>query len=208
MGMTAHLFMGKWITPVHGLRIGVNLGYLPSSIYDSKIKMGGGSLDYLLNMSSLAYGYNANRCFELVGIAGIEAGYSKVGDNSDRSEKYPDLKGGGQLYYGAHLGLQGNVRLSSTLDLFVEPRIGWYNDSFAYTENWRNYKMAGSVLVGLTYMPGAPMGTKIHFDGFDNSSFLNHMFISLSGGISTLKVPGIKNTIKGLGPQFSAGIGK
>lgn len=46
MGMTAHLFMGKWITPVHGLRIGVNLGYLPSSIYDSKIKMGGGSLDY------------------------------------------------------------------------------------------------------------------------------------------------------------------
>ena len=49
---------------------------------------------------------------------------SKVGDNSDRSEKYPDLKGGGQLYYGAHLGLQGNVRLSSTLDLFVEPRIG------------------------------------------------------------------------------------
>ena len=165
-------------------------------------------MDYLLNMSSLAYGYNANRCFELVGIAGIEAGYSKVGDNSDRSEKYPDLKGGGQLYYGAHLGLQGNVRLSSTLDLFVEPRIGWYNDSFAYTKNWRNYKMAGSVLVGLTYMPGAPMGTKIHFDGFDNSSFLNHMFISLSGGISTLKVPGIKNTIKGLGPQFSAGIGK
>ena len=114
MGMTAHLFMGKWITPVHGLRIGVNLGYLSSGIYDSKIKMGGGSLDYLLNMSSLAYGYNANRCFELVGIAGIEAGYSKVGDNSDRSEKYPDLKGGGQLYYGAHLGLQGNVRLSST----------------------------------------------------------------------------------------------
>ena len=67
--------------------------------------------------------------------------------------------------------------------------------------------MAGSVLVGLTYMPAAPMGTKIHFDDFDKSSFLNHMFISLSGGISTLKVPGIKNTIKGLGPQFSAGIG-
>ena len=45
-------------------------------------------------------------------------------------------------------------------------------------------------------MPAAPMGTKIHFDDFDKSSFLNHMFISLSGGISTLKVPGIKNTIK------------
>lgn len=207
-GMTAHLFMGKWITPVHGLRLGVNAGYLPSNIYDSKIKMGGGSVDYLLNMSSLAYGYNARRRFELLGIAGIEAGYSTVGDNSERSPKYPDLKGGGELYYGAHLGLQGNIRLSPTLGLFVEPRMGWYNDGLAHTESWRNYKMAGSVLVGLTYMPAAPMGTKIHFDDFDNSSFLNHMFISLSGGVSTLKVPGIKTTVKGLGPQFSAGIGK
>lgn len=207
-GMTAHLFMGKWITPVHGLRVGVNLGYLPSNVYDAKIKMGGASLDYLLNMSSLAYGYDANRRFELVGIAGVETGYSKVGDNSGRSEKYPDLKGGNEFYYGVHLGLQGNVRLSSTLDLFVEPRIGWYSDAFMHTESWRNYKKGGSMLVGLTYMPAAPMGTKIHFDDFDKSSFLNHVFISLSGGISTLKVPGIKNTIKGLGPQFSARIGK
>ena len=68
--------------------------------------------------------------------------------------------------------------------------------------------MGGSVLVGLTYMPAAAMGRKIHFDNFDNSSFLNHMFVSLSGGISTLKMPGIKNTLKGFGPQFSAGIGK
>lgn len=208
IGMTAHLFMGKWITPVHGLRVGVNLGYLPSNVYDAKIKMGGAGLDYLLNMSSLAYGYDANRRFELVGIAGVETGYSKVGDNSGHSEKYPDLKGGNEFYYGVHLGLQGNVRLSSTLDLFVEPRIGWYSDGFMHTESWRNYKMGGSMLVGLTYMPVAPMGTKIHFDDFDKSSFLNHVFISLSGGISTLKVPGIKNTIKGLGPQFSAGIGK
>ena len=33
-----------------------------------------------------------------------------------------------------------------------------------------------------SYMPAAPMGTKIHFDDFAKSSFLNHMFISLSGG--------------------------
>lgn len=207
-GLTARFFMGKWITPVHGLRLGVNMGYLPSSIYTSKIKMGGGSLDYLLNMSSLAFGYNEHRRFELLGIAGIEVGYSKVNRNNERAENYPGLKGGRDLYYNAHFGLQGNLRLSPSLDLFVEPQIGWYNDSFVHTKSWRNYKMGGSVLVGLTYMPVAPMGTKIHFDDFDNSSFLNHMFISLSGGISALKVPGISTTLKGLGPQFSAGIGK
>lgn len=208
LGMNAHLFIGRWITPVHGLRLGVNVGYLPSDIYDSKMKMGGGSLDYLLNISSLAYRYNANRRFELIGIAGIGGGYSKVGDNGERSEKYPNLKGGGQYYYGVHLGLQGNIRLSHTLGLFIEPRIGWYNDGLAHVESWRNYQSTGSLLVGLNYMPAAPMGTKIHFDDFDNSSFLNHMFISLSGGISTLKLSGVKNTLKGIGPQFSAGIGK
>lgn len=207
-GMTAHLFMGKWITPVHGLRLGVNLGYLPSKIYTSKIKMGGGSLDYLLNMSSLAFGYNEQRCFELFGIVGAEVGYSKANGNSERADNYPGLEGGTDLYYGAHFGLQGNVRLSPSLDLFVEPRIGWYNDGFTHTESWRNYKMGGSVLVGLTYMPTAPMGNKIHFDDFDNSSFLNHMFISFSAGMSGLKMAGIKNTVEGMGPQFSAGIGK
>lgn len=206
LGMSANLFVGKWLTPVHGLRLGASLGYLPSKVYDSKIKMVGGSFDYLLNMSSLAFGYNEDRRFELFGIAGIEAGYSQANDNNDPSVSL--LKNGREFYYGAHLGLQGNIRLSRTLDLFIEPRIGWNNDGYTHTESWRNYKMDGSVLVGLTYMPAAPMGTKIHFDDFDNSSFLNHMFISLSGGISTLKVSGIKNTVKGLGPQFSAGIGK
>lgn len=206
LGMSANLFLGKWITPVHGLRLGASLGYLPSKVYESKMKMIGGSFDYLLNMSSLAFGYNENRRFELFGIAGIEAGYSQANDNSAATVSY--LKNGHEFYYGAHLGVQGNIRLSRTLDLFIEPKIGWNNDGYDHTESWRNYKMNGSVLVGLTYMPAAPMGTKIHFDDFDNSSFLNHMFISLSGGISTLKVSGIKNTVKGLGPQFSAGIGK
>ena len=97
-GMMAHLFMGKWVTPVHGLRLGVNMGYLPSKIYTSKIKMGGGSLDYMLNMSSLAFGYNEHRHFELLGIAGVETGYSKVNDNSERADNYPGLKGGSDLY--------------------------------------------------------------------------------------------------------------
>ena len=206
MGMTANAFIGKWFTPVHGARLGATLGYLPSEVYNSKIKMVGGSFDYLLNIASLTFGYNEQRRFELLGIAGVEAGYSRANDNSAGDN--PAVKNGHEFYYGVRMGLQGNIRLSRTLDLFVEPRIGWYNDGLGHTESWRKYKMGGSVLVGLTYMPAAAMGRKIHFDNFDNSSFLNHMFVSLSGGISTLKMPGIKNTLKGFGPQFSAGIGK
>ncbi len=79
---------------------------------------------------------------------------------------------------------------------------------FSYAENWRNYTMNGSVLVGLSYMPGVPMGNQVHFDEFDNRSFFNHTFFSLSGGMSTLNASGIKQTLKGFGPQFSLGVGK
>ena len=80
MGMTANAFIGKWFTPVHGARLGATLGYLPSEVYNSKIKMVGGSFDYLLNISSLTFGYNEQRRFELLGIAGVEAGYSRPND--------------------------------------------------------------------------------------------------------------------------------
>lgn len=205
LGMNAQLFIGKWITPVHGLRLGINIGYLPSNVYTSNVKMGGGSVDYLLNMSSLALGYNENRRFELFGIAGLEAGLSRASDNATDKLK---IKNNDEIYYGLHLGLQGNVRLSQALDLFVEPKVGWYTDGLTPTESWRNYKMGGSLLMGLTYTPTVPMGTKVHFDDFDKSSFINNMFISFSGGMSTLKMLGVKNMIKGFGPQMSLGIGK
>lgn len=207
VGMLSNLFVGKWFTPVHALRAGLGLGYLPSQDYGSKIKMAQLSLDYLLNMSSLAFGYNDNRRFEMFGVLGVDAGHSKVNYRVDGAEAPLSLKKKG-LFYGAHMGLQANFRLSRTLDFFIEPKIGWYNERFAYAENWRNYTMNGSVLVGLSYMPGVPMGNQVHFDEFDNRSFFNHTFFSLSGGMNTLNASGIKQTLKGFGPQFSLGVGK
>ena len=65
MGMTANAFIGKWFTPVHGARLGATLGYLPSEVYNSKIKMVGGSFDYLLNISSLTFGYTGKIHIEI-----------------------------------------------------------------------------------------------------------------------------------------------
>ena len=195
VGMNAYLFVGKWFTPVHGFRLGVNMAYMPTNYYNSKIKQLGGSLDYLMNMSALAYGYNEKRVFELIGVAGLDAGYSRV-------------EGRGKLFGGGHLGLQGSVRLSPSVDLFVEPRIGWANDALTHADSWRNYRMTGTVLAGLTYMPTIPIATRNHTDEFDRSSFWNHTFVSFSSGVNVLKVPGIKKSLKGAGPHFTAAIGK
>lgn len=191
---------GKWFTPIHGMRIGVNGSILHSGIYDQKIKMLGGNLDYMLNISSLALGYNDNRFFELLAIAGGEVGYSKVSSAS------PNARSG--CYYGLYMGLQGNIRLSRTLDFFVEPRIGLYNDAYTHTDTWRNYQQRLAVLAGINYTPAAPMGTRIYFDDFENSRLSDHLFVSVWGGVRMLKSGDIKNSLKGLGPQAAVSLGK
>lgn len=192
VGANAGLFLGKWLTPVHGVRVGGNIGFLPAETAEPKMKMLGGSLDYLMNMSALTYGYDYNRPLELLGVFGVDGGYSKTD--------------GWKLYGGLHLGLQGKWHVSPLLDLFVEPRIGWYSDQMVQTDSWRKYQTVGSVLAGFTYnMVPAEYRSSAEFD---RSSFQNHLFISFGGGVNALKSGGMKESIEGLGPTVSLGIGK
>lgn len=191
-GAKAGLFLGKWMTPVHGLRIGANIGYLPSGEARPKAKIFGGSLDYMLNISSLAYRYDYNRRFELLGITGLEGGGSNVDS--------------WKLYGGVYLGMQGKWHVSPLLDLFIEPRIGWYSDRMSQVSSWRNFQAAGNLFAGFTYnMVPAEYRSSSRFE---SKSFFDHLFVSLSGGVNALKVSGMKETVKGAGPAFSLGIGK
>lgn len=194
-GFVSNFSVGKWITPVHGIRLGVDLGILPVKLYRGDAKMAGGSLDYLLNMSSLTFGYNPKRRFEMLGIVGVETGHSKVADD-------------GIDYYGLHMGLQGNLRISRTVGLFIEPKMGWYNDSFAHAESWRNYKMGGSIMAGLTYTPTPDIENKPRTSSSEKDEFLNKLFISSSGGAGVLGLSGLDNTLEGMGGQLSIGVGK
>ena len=151
MGMTAHLFMGKWITPVHGLRMGVNLGYLPSGIYDSKIKMGAGSLDYCW----ICPPWHTDT-MQIVVWVSRDCGYRSrlfwVGDNTIVPKRYPDLSWRQLLLWCS--SRFGNVRLSSTLDLFVEPRSDGIMTVLRIRKIGETIKWLVQVLQVWTYMPG------------------------------------------------------
>ncbi len=203
-GPNVDVYMGKWFTPAQGLRLGASLSMLPSAPYNSRIKMAGGKLDYLINLSALTFGYNENRVFELYTLAGIEGGYSRRFDNTKKAD--PLLRNA--FYYGLRWGLQGNVRLSRTLDFYLEPVVGLFNDEIAQVPTWRRYRIKGDVLLGLTYTPAASMGRQIHFDTFERHPFFQHTFITVSAGVAALKVPSIRKTIDGIGPMASIGIGK
>lgn len=193
VGANASLFLGKWLTPIHGIRLGGNVGFLPSGEEGRKIKMIGASFDYLLNISSLAYRYDYDRPLELLGVFGIDGGYSKA-------ESW-------KMYGGIHIGLQGKWHVSPLLDFFIEPRIGWYNNQIVQISSWRDYQTMGTLLAGFTYnmVPAEYRPT----DRFENTSFRNHLFISLFGGLNTLKGFGAEGSLRdGMGPTLALGIGK
>ena len=70
VGARGGLLIGDWITPVHGVRIGLNGGQHNGVSINTNFV--GLSADYLMNMSALLRGDNPNRLFEVLGIAGLE----------------------------------------------------------------------------------------------------------------------------------------
>ena len=78
-----------------------------------RLKTVGLRADYLLNFNTAFGGYNRNRLFEVVGVAGVEGVYAKK--SMDKAAIVP----------GVGIGLQGNLRLTKDLDFYVEPRMSF-----------------------------------------------------------------------------------
>lgn len=197
-------YLGKWITPAQGVRIGAGLGFQQVAPFDATLKMGSLQADYLLNISSLASGYDPSRRFEVVGLAGVEVGYSRVNQHAADGT----LARHDGLYYGIRGGVQGVFRLTNTLDLYVEPRVGFYTDDVIQVESWRNYRVKGDVLLGLTYEPAAPMGRHLHHDAFETKPFGRHTFLLVAGGAAAPYTRSVRHLKEDLGAVMALGAGK
>lgn len=197
VSMSGSLMIGKWLTPVHGIRIGLQTGYIPTKKnFDTKIKLFGGTIDYLMNISALAYKYDYNRFFEVVGIAGIDVGTSWVDNNH-------------VFYTGGHLGLQTKFHINPTVDFFVEPRLLLYTDEVDQTKTWRGYKTGVGLMAGITYNI-VPMNLRQNSIPFNNTFFPNNTFMSFSTGIASLitRPINLMSSLKNVGPNVNIGIGK
>lgn len=138
MGEMAAAAFGKRFTPVSSWRLGVE-----GSIYPRYPRLIGATmtLDYLTSISTAMAGYNPERVFDLQGVLGVYAGAANY-DGPITST------------YGLRGGLQGNFRLSSKIDLFVEPlflasRVPASKSGHTWVPELRVY-------AGLKYRFGAP----------------------------------------------------
>ena len=127
--------LGRWFTPISAWRLSLS----GEQVRDSGKKFsvfGGLNADYMLNLTTLAAGYNTNRIFSLSGILGVKAG---LGITSLKDMRFIP---------GVSAGLQGAFRLSSALDLFLEPQVSSYFNRF---DGVRKQAIVGDLFVGLNY---------------------------------------------------------
>lgn len=156
-GPKASLYVGNWITPVIGIRGGMDYSMWRGGTATNLV---GTSLDYLINISAFAARYNSTRLFEVIAVGG--ASYQatmKKGMKTIHS-------------YGLHAGLQGKFNVSPAFNLFIEPQLGVYPDRVDNHFSWRRYDVIASMMIGITYKPS----------GFSQSRLLHNGFASIAAG--------------------------
>lgn len=201
-GFSGMLGFGGWFNGVHGIRLSALAGFAPyisseSGVSSStKLINGVGRADYLVNYSNLFGGYNESRIFKLIGTFGLELAGTRYEDTS------------WNLAGGIGLGLQGAFRVSPTVDLFMEPRMSFYNKTYTHGINNR-FDSVASMLFGVTYHSSDNEYRKDN-DVFAHKSKTDHMFVTASAGMGATYSRYDQNLSGGesLAYRFNIGFGK
>ena len=183
---------GNWFTSVSGFRLS-----LTGSTYKrgrDYLTMFGTQMDYMLNLQALSEGYRTDRLFRLYGIAGLNCTFPEKTGNTDNC-------------FGFGVGLQGNFRLSSVLDFFIEPRMNIYSDDFAGGFSSSKYDIPAQILFGFNYH--RPDNAAYRRGKFAQNDLFHHLFVSAGLGLNA-PIAGFMRIIKGdvVQPYLTANVGK
>ncbi|MGL5015328.1 MAG: hypothetical protein ACRC6V_13735 [Bacteroidales bacterium] len=196
-GLKFQLQYGKWFTETQGVRLGIESS-INQRFRDTSLPFHSGIVaDYLFNLSSHIWGYNPNRPFEVQFVTGLGAHYNMYDDESSIS-----------VGFGA--GLRADIRVSSMVDLFLEPKLNFYTNGYYPTEaqTWMKGFWSPSMMLGVTYNM-IPKDNRIGLSPFFTTPFGENLFLSLSGGGEfTLRSNGQYRSLKWpIGPSGAVSIG-
>lgn len=133
---TFNLSVGKWFSPIIGLRLGVNgqkykgltnkygIGIAPTNpemkdgYYQQKFWGFGPTADVLLNLTNWWCGYRPGRIYNAVVYGGFQANciMTKQKDGNDQKWKYD------KTFFGAHVGLLNTFAISQQVDFLLDVR--------------------------------------------------------------------------------------
>ena len=155
--------VGKWITPLFGVRLHGQGTYFLSSYtntkglfynsgvdktkwgnYGSKFGYGLIDVDGMINFSNWIGGYRDDRTYNLVGIAGMGVAWSR-GKNTDNGEWNTDAE------FAMSMGVNNIFRICEQIDLNIEMKAMMVRQSFAGEGSVGRLGVIPSVTAGVSY---------------------------------------------------------
>lgn len=130
--------VGKRLTPVSYVRMGVNSKSFANAWNGDKTSVVALNADYLFNISTLGAGYDKDRKLELLGVMGASLNFAS-------GDMY-----GSSTPLGVKAGMQGKLNLTDRIDLTLEPALNCYNKAIDGGKSRRG-KYSGEVTVGVNY---------------------------------------------------------
>ena len=187
---SANAYLGYRLTPIHSLRLsGSYIKYNFNGINKSAKSLGVG-IDYLVNLSNFAWGYDPSRVFEVSTVVGIGARYSRAALPS-------------KINPYAHIGLNADVYISKYASLFFEPYIGAQRQMSTVLNNPSREKW--NLMYG--FSTGLQVSLENRTDYFSEAdSIYKKIFLDTSiGVVSSGRSGGILNRL-GVGYQAALGL--
>ena len=172
-GPIARLTYGKQFSPISSYRLH---GLVSANEINNKrhASVGVGA-DYMIDLSTIAYGYNEDRKFTLSGLLGATANVSY--QTGAKVNFYPEV----------YAGAQAAVRISDRFTLFYEPQVR-YDFSNQMKNIWDTYELTKSQRLSMVHL----LGMNMKFEAFKKSreergsydDEEKHEFMSLTGGLN------------------------
>lgn len=187
---SANAYLGYHLTPIHSLRLsGSYIKYNFNGNNKSAKSLGVG-IDYLVNLSNFAWGYDPSRVFEVSTVVGIGARYSRAALPS-------------KINPYAYIGLNADVYISKYASLFFEPYIGAQRQMSTVLNNPSREKW--NLMYG--FSTGLQVSLENRTDYFSEAdSIYKKIFLDTSiGVVSSGRSGGILNRL-GVGYQAALGL--
>lgn len=174
---TAQAGVGKWFTPLSGVRLKAEAGQARWDKDDRRSYVTLGA-DYLWNISSAATGYDPDRSFELIGFLGLHGSA---------------WRNRAKFYYGANVGLRGLWNATPTTSFFIEPIVYAYDNAFLPGHTASSFKLdlMAAMRAGVQFNINASEGINPHwYDAGDGRTFYS---LSAGGLVSPIGLRGKAN---------------
>ncbi|BEG97923.1 hypothetical protein [Bacteroides sedimenti] len=183
-------YLGKWFTGTSGVRLSADVARLWKSKTAPNGKIATISADYLLNISSLMNGYDPQRSFELIGVAGANLAFRSTSLTS-------------RSYLGGELALQGLWNLTPSFGIFLEPQMRLYGNRFSESNiRFAEMDCVAALMTGINVrLNNCTKEQRTLFKKEDK----NHKYFTLSAGTAFLATHIRRPNAFGISGQMAMG---